>query len=158
MDEQKAQDYCQAVLNRFTELMDEATCMPNEHIQKEKEYGIEWRTAFKKELEKIVQQTKRVLSGNGEGDEASEEADYADKANDNLMYLQQTIKVDLDKAHELAQENKAESLDQMVESMVRMESSMHQIKAMLKQPDRSLFDKAMTDAATRQSERANLRL
>ena len=139
--------------------MDNAKCMPNEHIQKEKEYGIEWRTAFKKELEKIVQLTKRLLNPkpDGEGDEASE-ADYADKANDNLMFLQETIKVDLDRAHELAQENKAESLDQMVEGMERMESYLYQIKAMLKQPDRSKFDHAMSDAVAMQNEKSNLRL
>ena len=37
-------------MQRFVTLLDNATYMPCEYIQKEKEYGIPWRTAFKKEL------------------------------------------------------------------------------------------------------------
>ena len=47
MDSRK---FCAAMMHRFTTLMDNATCMPVEHIQKEKEYGIPWRSAFKVEL------------------------------------------------------------------------------------------------------------
>ena len=47
-----ARDYCQTIMQRYITLLDNATYMPCEHIQKEKEYGIKWRTTFKLELEK----------------------------------------------------------------------------------------------------------
>ena len=39
--------------------------MPSEHIQKEKEYGITWRSAFKKELAALVTALSEKL---GSGD------------------------------------------------------------------------------------------
>lgn len=44
-----ARDYCDAMTTRFIVLLDAATFMKHEHIQKEKEYGITWRSAFKTE-------------------------------------------------------------------------------------------------------------
>jgi hypothetical protein len=49
-----ARAYCEGVMHRYISLLDSATFMPSEHIQKEKEYGITWRTAFKKELADLV--------------------------------------------------------------------------------------------------------
>ena len=46
-----AREYCQGIMQRYITLLDNATYMPCEHIQKEKEYGIPWRSAFKAELE-----------------------------------------------------------------------------------------------------------
>ena len=41
--------------------------MPAEHIQKEKEYGITWRSAFKKELAALVNALcEKLTSGEGE--------------------------------------------------------------------------------------------
>ena len=37
-------------------MLDNATYMPKEHIQKEKEYGIPWRSAFKRELYAMAEQ------------------------------------------------------------------------------------------------------
>ena len=43
--------------------MDNATFMPSEHIQKEKEYGIPWRSAFKKQMQDLVAVVaKKLLS------------------------------------------------------------------------------------------------
>jgi len=44
-------------------LLDNATYMPCEHIQKEKEYGIPWRTAFKKELQAFTDSMCKRLVG-----------------------------------------------------------------------------------------------
>ena len=47
-------------------MLDEATYMPVEYIQKEKEYGITWRTAFKAELlEKTQTLCKRTIDSDG---------------------------------------------------------------------------------------------
>jgi len=40
-------------MDRFFTLLDNVTYMKHEHIQKEKEYGIPWRSAFKVELYEI---------------------------------------------------------------------------------------------------------
>ena len=44
-------------------LLDNATYMPCEHVQKEKEYGIPWRTEFKKELRGFADSCYRRLVG-----------------------------------------------------------------------------------------------
>lgn len=60
----QARAYCDAVMQRYITLLDNATYMPSEHIQKEKEYGITWRTAFKKELAALVSSlTEKLTSG-----------------------------------------------------------------------------------------------
>lgn len=43
-----SREYCDKIMFRYITLLDNATFMPSEHIQKEKEYGITWRTAFKR--------------------------------------------------------------------------------------------------------------
>ena len=50
-------------MERFILLLDNATYMPSEHIQKEKEYGIPWRSAFKVEMAKIIHETNKKLMG-----------------------------------------------------------------------------------------------
>ena len=42
-------------MQRFVILLDNAAYMPLEHVQKEKEYGIPWRSAFKAELETFLE-------------------------------------------------------------------------------------------------------
>ena len=54
-------------MQRFVVLLDNAAYMPLEHVQKEKEYGIPWRSAFKAELEIFSEQAKaRFLGDEGE--------------------------------------------------------------------------------------------
>ena len=56
-----SRQFCQAMMHRFTTLLDNATFMPVEHIQKEKEYGIPWRSAFKKELYAHADQMYKLM-------------------------------------------------------------------------------------------------
>ena len=55
-------------MGRYIVLLDNATFMPSEHIQKEKEYGITWRTAFKKELADLVAVVVKKLISSDEED------------------------------------------------------------------------------------------
>jgi hypothetical protein len=48
-------------MTRFYSLLDNVQCMKNEHIQKEKEYGITWRSAFKKEMIRIATDIHEVV-------------------------------------------------------------------------------------------------
>ena len=61
-----ARDFCQGIMQRYVTLLDNATYMPCEHIHKEKEYGIPWRSAFKKELYAIAEQTYRKIVTDGD--------------------------------------------------------------------------------------------
>ena len=54
-------------MERFVTLLDNATYMPIEHIQKEKEYGIAWRTCFKQEVLTLAQETHSKLLGESAG-------------------------------------------------------------------------------------------
>ena len=55
-------------MQRYICILDNATYMPCEHIQKEKEYGIPWRSVFKVELASLVGELKkRVMEGNENG-------------------------------------------------------------------------------------------
>ena len=50
-------------MDRFFTLLDNITYMKHEHIQKEKEYGITWRSAFKVELQRVASDLhKRVIA------------------------------------------------------------------------------------------------
>ena len=61
-----ARDYCNAMMKRYINLLDNATYMPSEHVQKEKEYGIQWRTAFKREMIAFADAVhKRMISEDG---------------------------------------------------------------------------------------------
>ena len=54
------------MMQRFVTLLDNATYMLPEYIQKEKEYGIPWRAAFKKELLEFADETyKRCIGDQG---------------------------------------------------------------------------------------------
>ena len=63
-----ARAYCEAIMGRYIVLLYNATFMPSEHIQKEKEYGITWRTAFKKELADLVAVVVKKLISSDEED------------------------------------------------------------------------------------------
>ena len=54
---------CKAIMERFFDLLDNVTYMKHEHIQKEKEYGIPWRSAFKKELLAVSKEIHDKLIG-----------------------------------------------------------------------------------------------
>lgn len=60
-----AREYCDQVMQRYINILDDATYMPNEHIWKEKEYGIPWRTEFKLKLAEIINKlAKKALDKN----------------------------------------------------------------------------------------------
>ena len=63
----EARKFCQQLMQRFVTLLDNATYMPIEHVQKEKEYGIPWRSTFKQEVLTMAQETHRKLLGEDAG-------------------------------------------------------------------------------------------
>lgn len=64
-----AREWCDSFIQRYIVLLDNATYMESEHIQKEKEYGITWRSAFKAELQKIIDELfKQLVNPDGNQD------------------------------------------------------------------------------------------
>ena len=53
--------YCDSIMQRYIVVLDNATFIPCEHIQKEKEYGITWRSAFKAELQDLIDDLAKKL-------------------------------------------------------------------------------------------------
>ena len=45
-----SRNFCHDQMMRWVALLDNATYMPVEHIQKEREFGIKWRSAFNEEM------------------------------------------------------------------------------------------------------------
>jgi hypothetical protein len=61
-----ARKFCDSIMQRYIVVLDNATFMPCEHIQKEKEYGIIWRSAYKEELNTLIDiVSKRLVSSDG---------------------------------------------------------------------------------------------
>ena len=122
-----AREYCSKVMERFIDILDNATYMPNEHIQKEKEYGIPWRTAFKEELTINVSELSRKTLGNQEQDDKEHKEDP-------FATLHTIIKKDVIDAATLDTQTQAEHLSLMVDQLEILEKSVHTIKCLLKQP------------------------
>ena len=58
-----AATHCKSIMDRYFTLLDNITYMKHEHIQKEKEYGITWRSNFKIELQRVATDLhKRVIA------------------------------------------------------------------------------------------------
>ena len=61
-----ARDYCDSIMKRYIKLLDIATYMPSEHVWKEKEYGIPWRSEFKKEMIEFADAVhRRMINDDG---------------------------------------------------------------------------------------------
>ena len=117
-------------MQRYVTLLDNATYMHVEHIQKEKEYGIPWRSAFKKELFEFADETfKRCI-----GDQGFNPNDEP------FLFFHKIIKKDALDAATFDQNSQADFLCMMMENLEAMEQSLYQIKAMLKEPDYQIFD------------------
>ena len=68
--------------------------MPGEHVQKEKEYGIKWRSAFKEEM-------RLILTEESEGQiDEQEKFDYNNE--DQFVFLHRIIKKHVTTASEMA--------------------------------------------------------
>ena len=85
---------CQDLLQRWIQLLDNATYMPGEHIQKEKEYGIKWRSAFKEEM-------RLMLSEEREG-QIDETEKFDSKTEDPFVFIHKIIKKNINLASERA--------------------------------------------------------
>ena len=124
-----ARDYCQTIMQRYITLLDNATYMPCEHVQKEKEYGIPWRSAFKAEMEVMIDAlAKRTISSDGF------DADHEDP----FVVMHKVVKKDAIDAATFDAMCQADLLSMLVDNLELLEKTVYIIKALLKEPD---FDK-----------------
>ena len=100
--------------------------MRSEHEQKEREYGIPWRSAFKVELKNIVSEVVKKLSG-GDGSQ--------DKTLDDLAVLLKISGNGYQDAHNFYDSNLSDLLVRSEEKLKVVEQSVGCLKRMLKEPD-----------------------
>lgn len=104
--------------------------MPCEHRQKEKEYGIPWRSAFKKELYEFADAAhKRLVDESG-----------FPETEDPFLFFHKIIKKDAMDAATFDAASQADFLFMMTENLEMLEKYLFQIKAMLKEPNFALFE------------------
>jgi len=116
-------------------LLDNATYMPCEHIQKEKEYGIPWRSAFKKEMMAFADSSyKRLVSDDG-----------FPETEDPFVFFHKIIKKDALDAATFDALTQADFIAMMIENLELLEKVLYQLKAMLKEPDFLIFDEVKTN-------------
>ena len=125
-----SRQYCSDMMQRYITLLDNATYMPTEHVQKEKEYGIQWRTAFKREMISFADAVARRMIR----DEGFDEAD------DPLLFFHQIVKKDAIDASTFDTMTQADLMSMMIENLEILEKSLYQIKAMLKERDITKFE------------------
>ena len=114
--------------------------MPCEHIHKEKEYGITWRTAFKAELIAFADKTHRRLIESDSGFPENE---------DPFQFLHKIIKKDVLDAATFDAQSQADFLCMMIDNLEHLEQCIFQIKALLKEPDHLIFSDVKTAALER---------
>ena len=123
-----ARAYCEGIMGRYIALLDFATFMPSEHIQKEKEYGITWRTAFKKELSDLVGIVVKKLI-NTDDDESLEPFEVIHKV----------VKKDCLDGATFDARTQADLICMLNGNLEMLELCIMQIKALLKEPSVEQF-------------------
>ena len=143
---QEARSYCSKMMERYICILDNATYMQCEHIQKEKEYGIPWRSAFKTELNELVLDLqKRTM-------EVVEDLDGPKlEIKEPFVLLHQIVKKDVIDAATFDTRTQAEYMCLLLDQLEMLEKCVFQIKALLKQPDFQEFEK------TKEAKQAELR-
>lgn len=124
-----ARTFCEGVMNRYITLLDNATFMPSEHIQKEKEYGITWRTAFKKELNDLVGVVTRKLISSD-----------ADPSAEPFETLHKIVKKDCIDGATFDSRTQADLICMLMTNLDMLENCIFQVKALLKEANHDNFD------------------
>ena len=126
----QAEHFCDEILNRWKRLANWAKYLSPEHEQKEREYGIPWRSAFKVEAKKELKEIKIKLLGLNE--EKEDEDPFAI-----LIQISNNGKQDAESFH---QTNQAEMLEMVEDRLAMMEHCVRYLKKMLKEPDLDKFE------------------
>ena len=141
----EAQDYCMKVMQRYIDILDDATYMPTEYFQKEKEYGIPWRSAFRAHLE----QTVRIVAKKALGKDDSELKEI-----DSFTMLHTVVKKDVIDAAVFDVKTAADLMSHGLDQLEDLEKAVSKIKCLLKQSSvldfEATISKALSDLESRQ--------
>ena len=113
--------YCKIIVDRYLEALDNIICMKWEHIQKEKEYGIEWRSVYKKEMTQLANEVNLMAFG----------VEML-KGSDPFIVLKEIIKTDAEHAIKLDKACRAEEACDLLERLEHLELTVSLMKKMLK--------------------------
>ena len=130
-----ARDWCTKMMERYIDVLDNATYMPCEHIQKEKEYGITWRSAFKAQLHELINDLHLRFIPGDDG--------YDPLTTDPFVLLHQIVKKDVIDAATFDTRTQADFLVLMLDQLEMLEKTVYMIKSLLKQPEISEFANTM---------------
>ena len=119
-------------MRRFVTLLDNAIYLPVEYIQKEKEYGIPWRTAFKKEALTLVNETQTSLFG-------VDLPSFAVETDDPFMFFHKIVKKNTLDAATLDASSQADLMCMMIDNLEEVERCIYVLKALMKEPDFLIF-------------------
>ena len=112
--------------------------MPCEHIQKEKEYGITWRTAFKLELNAFIEiLAKKLVSTGG----------FAEQ--DPFEVLHKIVKKDCIDVATFDMRTQSDLMAMMVDNLELLEKTIWMIKVLLKEPETEHFAHKKEEALMR---------
>jgi len=118
-------------MDRFFTLLDNVTYMKHEHIQKEKEYGIPWRSAFKTELYGIAGELHARTMSESEAEEMED---------DPFVVMHKIVRQDSVDAATFDSRCQADLLFMLVNQLEFLEIGVYTIKKMLKESDFALFE------------------
>ena len=133
-----SRDFCHALMQRFVTLLDNAAYMPLEHVQKEKEYGIPWRSAFKAELGTFLEQAKQRFLGD------ENEGDFRSVADLPFEFFHKVVKKDALDAATFYAASQADFMCMLLDNLEALEQWIYMIKALLKEPDYHIFEDLKT--------------
>ena len=120
--------YCADMMARWFNLRDCAQYLSAEHQQKEREYGITWRSAFKQQLNKKTNELSVKLTGSG----IAEDQDPFD-------VLYQLVVKDYDDVRQFDEKCQADLICMLAENLRNLSITIYTLKKLLKQPDQTSF-------------------
>ncbi|CDW79693.1 UNKNOWN [Stylonychia lemnae] len=121
--------YCQEAYDNWKKLLNQSQYLSSEHEQKEKEYGIPWRSAFKVEIRSALSHLKHRLFGRPDIDENED-------VFNSLVNLVYNSKQD---AESFFLNTQSDMLQTLQESYDLMHNQIIYLKKILKEPEVKKF-------------------
>ena len=140
-----ARAFCHFQMKRYLSLLDSVTFMPCEHFQKEKEFGIRWRSAFKTELYEFADSIHKLLVSWEEQFPRSEPGSGIDP----FEFFKSIVEKETLNAALLDAQSQADLMAVGLGNLEILEKSLCQVKAMLKEPELAKFEEAKSQALDR---------
>eukprot|EP00347_Sterkiella_histriomuscorum_P000466 403375749 len=130
LDFKNLNEHCKEQYEQWKKLNNQARYLSSEHDQKEKEYGIAWRSAFKIEINKALLQLRMKLFG----------IDKIEDGEDVFSALNLIVSNSKQDAESFYLNTQLNMLNTIQESYKLMERQVTYLKKLLKEPDTAKFE------------------